>query len=156
MRTLDFSPLFRHSVGFDRMQSLLDSASRIDSASTAYPPYNIESHGENNYRISMAVAGFSADELDVTVKENTVVITGKSADADEKVEYLHRGIAKRAFERRFDLADTIKVIGGNLDNGVLYVDLVREIPEEQKPRRIEIATNSGSVTPKSVENKKAA
>lgn len=156
MRTLDFSPLFRHSVGFDRMQGLLDAASRTDSATTAYPPYNIESQGENTYRISMAVAGFSADEIDVTTRENTVVITGKASDVNEDVEYLHRGIAKRAFERRFDLADTIKVTGGNLHNGILHVNLVREVPEEQKPRRIEIATSPAVRGLESVEAPKAA
>jgi molecular chaperone IbpA len=153
MRTIDFSPLFRHSVGFDRMQNLVDTATRLDTGDSAYPPYNIESHGENDYRITMAVAGFDANDIDVTVKENTVVITGKSAADDDKTEFLHRGIGKRGFERRFQLADTIKVVGGSLDNGLLHVDLVREVPEEQKPRRIEIATESKS---HSIESKKAA
>ncbi len=156
MRTLDFSPLFRHSVGFDRMQRLMDSAARMDTANTAYPPYNIESRGENTYRISMAVAGFSADELEVTVKENTLLISGKSSDETDQVSYLHRGIAKRAFERSFELADTVKVVGGDLDNGMLHVDLVREVPEEQKPRRIEITSASGLSSQKSIDTQQAA
>lgn len=153
MRTIDFSPLFRHSVGFDRMQNLVDSATQLDSGNSTYPPYNIESRGENDYRITMAVAGFDANDLDVTVKENTVVITGKSVDETDKVEFLHRGIGKRGFERRFQLADTVKVVGGSLDNGLLHVDLVREVPEEQKPRRIEISAAANS---RSIESKKAA
>ena len=153
MRTIDFSPLFRHSVGFDRMQNLVDSATRLDAGDSAYPLYNIESHNENDYRITMAVAGFDASELDVTVTENTVVITGKSADGEGDVEFLHRGIGKRGFERRFQLADTIKVVGGSLDNGLLHVDLVREVPEEQKPRRIEIVAPDKA---RSIGTKKAA
>lgn len=153
MHTIDFSPLFRHSVGFDRMQRLLDSASRTDSSAQTYPPYNIESQGENDYRITMAVAGFSPEELDVTVNENTLVISGKHAEETGDGEFLHRGIARRAFERRFDLADTIKVIGSHLDNGLLHVSLVREVPEEKKPRQIEIQTN-GDV--KEIGNKEAA
>ena len=140
MHTIDFSPLFRHSVGFDRMQNLLDSATRLDSGGSAYPPYNIESHGENDYRITMAVAGFDENDLDVTVKENTVVIAGKSSAAESNTEFLHRGIAKRGFERRFQLAENVEVVGGSLDNGLLHVDLVREVPEEQKARRIDIST----------------
>lgn len=140
MRTIDFSPLFRHSIGFDRMQRMLDSATRMDSSANAYPPYNIEQVGEDNYRISMAVAGFSEQDLDVTAKENTLVVSGKMADASEEKTYLHRGIAERAFERRFELDDHIKVVGGSLVNGLLNIDLQREVPEEKKPRKIAIET----------------
>lgn len=153
MHTIDFSPLFRHSVGFDRMQRLLDSATRTDSNAQSYPPYNIESRGENDYRITMAVAGFSPQELDVTVNENTLTISGKHAEETVEGEFLHRGIARRAFERRFDLADTIKVTGSALDNGLLHVSLVREVPEEKKPRQIEIQTATGV---KGIEKKQAA
>ncbi len=140
MRTIDFSPLFRHSVGFDRMQRMLDSATRMDSSANAYPPYNIEQVGEDNYRISMAVAGFGEQDLDVTAKENTLVVSGKMADESEDKKYLHRGIAERAFERRFELDDHIKVVGGSLVNGLLNIDLQREVPEEKKPRKIAIET----------------
>ncbi len=149
MRTIDFSPLFRHSVGFDRMQRMLDSATRMDSSANAYPPYNIEQVGEDNYCISMAVAGFSEQDLDVTAKENTLVVSGKIADEDEDKTYLHRGIAGRAFERRFELDDHIKVVGGSLVNGLLNIDLQREVPEEKKPRKIAIETKeSGRIEKK--------
>lgn len=150
MRNIDFSPLFRHSIGFDRMQQLLDSAARHDSSATAYPPYNIEQTGEDGYRITMAVAGFSEAELDVTAKENTLVIVGKLGhDGDAEVSYLHHGIAGRAFERRFELADHIKVAGAELINGLLQIELVREVPEEKKPKKIAINT-------KAIEHKQAA
>ncbi len=138
MRTIDFSPLFRHSVGFERMQRLLDASARMESSTPSYPPYNIEQMGEDAYRISLAVAGFSEQDLDVTVEENTLVVTGKLAEDSEDKKFLHRGIAGRAFERRFELADHIKVIGGSLINGLLNIDLEREIPEEKKPRKIAI------------------
>ncbi len=140
MRTIDFSPLFRHSVGFDRMQDLLNAANRMDSSQNSYPPYNIEQIGEDGYRISMAVAGFGEQDLDVTTKENTMVVTGKIADEPGEKTFLHHGIAARAFERHFELADHIKVVGGNLENGLLSIDLVREVPEEKKPRKIAIET----------------
>lgn len=140
MRTIDFSPLFRHSVGFDRMQRMLDAATRMDSSANTYPPYNIEQVGEDNYCISMAVAGFGEQDLDVTAKENTLVVSGKMADESEDKTYLHRGIAGRAFERRFELDDHIKVVGGSLVNGLLNIDLQREVPEEKKPRKIAIET----------------
>lgn len=140
MRTIDFSPLFRHSIGFDRMQRLLDSAARIESSANTYPPYNIEHVGDDGYRISLAVAGFGERDLDVTVIENTLVVSGKLNEDGEDSTYLHRGIAGRAFERRFDLADHIKVIGGSLVNGMLNIDLQREVPEEMKPRKIAIET----------------
>lgn len=143
MRSLDLSPLYRATVGFDRLASALDSASRQDDSAYSYPPYNIERLDEDSYRIVMAVAGFSEDELDVTAKENTLTITGKKAAAeDEQTKYLHRGIANRAFERRFDLADYIKVNGARLENGLLTVELLREVPEAKKPRTIKIAGQS--------------
>lgn len=144
MRTLDFSPLFRSTVGFDRMQRLLDSAMRVDESNLSYPPYNIEAADEDSYRITMAVAGFGEEDLDITVKENTLVISGKARRDDDKVAYLHRGIAGRSFERRFQLADHIKVTGAGLENGVLAVELVREIPEEMKPRKIAISSGGGT------------
>jgi len=139
MDRFDFSPLFRSTIGFDRLTRLVDAATRVDNAALAYPPYNIEKTGEDAYRLTMAVAGFSPDELDITVQENLLLVTGK-AKKDEESRYLHRGIARRAFERRFSLADHIKVVGASLANGMLHVDLVREVPEVVKPRKIEIGT----------------
>ena len=138
MRAYDFSPLFRYSVGFDRMQRLLDAALERSDNAPSYPPYNIESVGENAYRITMAVAGFAEEDLDVTVKENQLTIAGRSERKEDEVSYLHRGIATRAFERRFDLADHVKVVGANLANGMLTVSLERVVPEESKPRKVEI------------------
>jgi molecular chaperone IbpA len=152
MDSFDFSPLFRSTIGFDRLTRLADAATRFDGGATAYPPYNIESTGENAYRLTMAVAGFSAEELDITVKENALLVTGKSKKDDEAKDYLYRGIARRAFERRFQLADHIKVVGASLDNGLLHVDLAREIPEAMKPRKIAIGTESA---PKVIDQKAA-
>lgn len=140
MRTIDFSPLFRHSVGFDRMQRLLDAANQTDQSANGYPPFNIEQVSEDGYRITMAVAGFAEQDIDITAKENTLVITGQHPDGREETTFLHRGIAGRAFERKFELADHIKVTGANLTNGLLKIDLVREVPEEKKPRKIAIET----------------
>ena len=137
MSAFDFSPLFRSTIGFDRLMQLADSASNTDS-STTYPPYNIEVTGTDSYRLTMAVAGFGQDDLDITVKENTLLVAGKGKKEEEANRFLHRGLARRAFERRFQLADHIKVVGAALDNGLLHVDLVREVPEEKKPRKIEI------------------
>jgi molecular chaperone IbpA len=140
MRGFDISPLLRSSIGFENLNRLVEYAGRID-AGDAYPPYNIEKTGERSYRIQMAVAGFARQELDLTVQENTLLVTGQAAsdnDAQERV-FLHRGIAKRAFERRFQLADTIKVIGASFENGLLNIDLLREIPEHKKPRKVDIA-----------------
>jgi molecular chaperone IbpA len=150
MDTFDFAPLFRSTIGFDRLLRLADTATRFDG--TGYPPYNIETTGENAYRLTVAVAGFAPDELDVTVKENELLVSGKSKKDDDSTVYLHRGIASRAFERRFQLADHIKVNGASLDNGLLHVDLVREVPEEKKPRKIEIAGGAG---PKVIDQKAA-
>ena len=142
MRTFDMTPLFRNSVGFDRMARLLDGVT-ADQAST-YPPYNIEKVDEDCYRITMAVAGFADADLDVQVKDNQLTVSGnvesKDEDANEK-QYLHRGIAARAFERRFNLADHIKVSGADLVNGLLHIDLLREVPEAMKPRTIAINNN---------------
>lgn len=141
MDPFDFSPLFRSTIGFDRLARLLDSANRTDSSTLAYPPYNIEKTGEDSYRLTMAVAGFGRDELDITVQENALTVTGKARNGDDESRYLHRGIARRAFERRFSLADHIRVVGASLENGMLHVDLVHEVPEAAKPRKIEIASD---------------
>ncbi|MFN3233022.1 MAG: Hsp20 family protein [Alphaproteobacteria bacterium] len=144
MRVFDNSPLSRSTVGFDNLFRLLDGATRYDTGHSGYPPYNIEKRGEDGYRISMAVAGFSEDELDVTVENDVLTLSGQAVQTTEdegeekQVHYLHRGIAKRAFKRRFHLADSVKVSGAGLENGLLHVDLVREIPEERKPRQIPI------------------
>lgn len=144
MRAFDFTPLLRSSIGFENLNRLVDLATR-DAAAEAFPPYNIEKVAQDAYRISMAVAGFSREELDLTVQENTLIITGRAAgEADgEQRDYLHRGIAKRAFERRFQLADTIKVTGASYENGLLNVELVREVPEHKKPRKVEIGQSLG-------------
>jgi molecular chaperone IbpA len=139
MDGFDFSPLFRSTIGFDRLARLLDASMRVDNASHGYPPYNIEKTGEDKYRLTMAVAGFSRDELDVTVQQNALVVTGKAKKGEAETRYLHRGIAKRAFERHFSLADHLKVAGASLDNGMLHVDLTREVPEAAKPRRIDVS-----------------
>jgi len=154
MDRFDFSPLFRSTIGFDRLARLVDSASHFDAA-PAYPPYNIEATGEDSYRLTMAVAGFARNELDITVEKNSLVISGQAQKEDEQTQgrYLHRGIARRAFERRFSLADHIKVTGASLDNGLLHVDLVREVPEEAKPRQIAIGE---AVSQPQVEQQKAA
>jgi molecular chaperone IbpA len=136
MNAFDFTPLFRTAIGFDRLASALESATRADAG--GYPPYNIELIGEDQYRISLAVAGFTADEIDIEVKENLLTIGGrKDADVADR-QYLHRGIANRNFERTYQLADYVRVDGAELKDGLLHVDLVREIPESMKPRRIEI------------------
>lgn len=142
MRNIDFSPVFRSSVGFDRMARILDQHLRATDTSTqpSYPPYNIERLDEDNYRITMAVAGFGEDDIQITAQNNSLLITGKlEANGDEaKRNYLHHGIAARAFERRFDLAEHIQVTAAELTNGLLHVDLVREVPEAMKPRNIDI------------------
>ena len=155
MDRFDFSPLFRSTIGFDRLARLVDSAARVEGAAPSYPPYNIEKTGEDSYRLTMAVAGFSQDELDITVHENTLIVAGKAESRNENGRYLHRGIARRAFERRFSLADHIKIAGASLDNGLLHVDLVREIPETMKPRTIKIS-GSETAQPQVSEHKAAA
>ena len=146
MDRFDFAPLFRSTIGFDRLTRMVDAATRADSASLAYPPYNIEKTGEDAYRLTMAVAGFSVDELDITAQENTLLVTGKAKKDEDENRYLHRGIAGRAFERRFSLADHIKVVGASLVNGMLHVDLAHEVSEAAKPRRIQIGTGRPEVT----------
>ena len=134
--TIDFSPLYQSAIGFDRMASLLDSVARDSKPS--YPPYNIELVEENHYRITMAVAGFSEDELEITTEQNTLVIAGRAGERDENRQYLHQGIAERNFERKFQLAEHVKVVSARLENGLLHVELEREVPEAMKPRRISI------------------
>ncbi len=150
MRTFDLSPLYRNTVGFDRLFSLLDSVGGVDAAPT-YPPYNIERTGENTYRITVAVAGFTDAELSIEVKENALTLKGekKAAEEQQSAQVLYRGIAARAFERRFQLADHMEVRGAVLENGLLHVDLVRNIPEAKKPRIIPIATTGEA--PKAIE-----
>ena len=141
MRTAyDFSHLFRSSVGFDRIFDLLENAARLQPIDN-WPPYNIEKTGEDQYRITMAVAGFSPDEIDVVQQENTLLVNGQKHPDPEGVQVLHRGIATRAFKQSFNLADHVKVTGAILENGLLTIELVREVPEALKPRRIEIASS---------------
>ena len=139
MTTIDFTPLYRSSVGFDRLASLLESASRND-ASSGYPHYNIEITGENQYTISLAVAGFARDELTLESRHDELLVKGKKATSedDSPKQFLHRGIAQRNFERRFQLAEHVRVVGADLENGILHINLVREVPEALKPRTIEI------------------
>jgi molecular chaperone IbpA len=139
MRNLDFAPLYRATVGFDRFADLMDRVLTADVPQPTYPPYNIEKTDENTYRISIAVAGFTPDDLSVEVKEATLFVAARKAENDEARSYLHRGIATRAFERRFALADHVRVAGAMHEHGMLHIDLVREMPEALKQRRIEIA-----------------
>ena len=145
MRNLDLSPLYRATVGFDRMADLVDRALTADGAASTYPPYNIEKTGDDAYRITLAVAGFAADDLSVEVRDGAVVVTARKPEADESRTYLHRGIATRAFERRFTLAEHIRVAGAGYQDGMLHIDLVREVPEALKPRQIAIATTTPKV-----------
>jgi molecular chaperone IbpA len=138
MRPIDFAPLYRSTVGFDRLLNLLDSVAGFDQSPTAFPPYNIERTDENQYRITMAVAGFAQDELKIDVKEQTLTVSGAKKAEKKEREYLHRGIAARSFERRFQLADHVEVKGADLQDGLLHVDLVRNVPERLKPRSIAI------------------
>ncbi len=158
MTTFDFSPLYRTSVGFDRLASMMSSATRQDQGNS-YPPYNIRATSEDHYQITMAVAGFAEDDLDITTEQNRLIVTGNRADEEEKGEYLHRGIATRSFERRFNLAEHVKVVAASLENGLLYIDLERELPEAMKPRTIKIGKSTarlldiekGSVKKKALE-----
>ena len=143
MRSVDFSPLYRSMVGFDHLAGLLEAASKTESASN-WPPYNIETTGENEYRVEIAVAGFKPEELNVEVKENTLTVSGRKTANDEARRYLHRGLAERNFERRFQLADYVFVTGAELADGLLSISLKRELPEAMKPRRIEIQNSSAS------------
>jgi molecular chaperone IbpA len=138
MRSFDLSPLFRSSVGFDQLDKLFDTAFREAARDTSYPPYNIAKLGQDAYRITMAVAGFGHADLDLTVQENVLIVKGQIARPEKEVEYLHRGVAQRAFEHRFQLADHIKVVGADLNNGLLDIHLEREVPEQMKPRKVTI------------------
>ena len=142
MRDFDLSPLFRSAIGFDRLPSLLDTAMRTAGPTDSYPPYNIEKTGEDAYRISIAVAGFARDDLEIEVRDGVLLVRGKNAEEPDGVTYLHRGIAGRAFERRFQLAEHVRAETADLVNGLLTVDLVRELPEARKPRQIEIKTGA--------------
>ena len=155
MRTFDLSPLYRSTVGFDRLFSLLDQG--VEGAAPGYPPYNIERTGDNEYRVTVAVAGFAEPELSVVAKENTLTIRGEkhAKEQEKRGEVLYQGIAARAFERVFQLADFVQVKGAKLENGLLHVDLLREIPEAKKLRQIPIG-NRNTVEQKTVEQKQAA
>lgn len=139
MAANDLSPLYRTLVGFDRIASLMDQAQRLDAA-PGYPPFNVEQTGDDAFRIELAVAGFGEDDLSIEFKQNTLVVTGRRAPAEEGRRYLHRGIAERSFERRFGLADHVRVEDARLENGLLTIDLVRELPEILKPRKISIGS----------------
>ena len=149
MRAIDFSPLYRSTVGFDRMFSMLDNVSQPEPAQT-YPPYNIELTGENAYRITMAIAGFGEDDLSIEARENTLSVKGKLKDDEKNTgkEVLFQGIAGRAFERRFQLADHVEVRGASLENGLLHIELVREIPDAMKPRKISINADAKMIDAK--------
>jgi molecular chaperone IbpA len=152
MRSYDFSPLLRATVGFDRMMQLIDNAARVDEG-VSYPPYNIEKSGEDSYRITMAVAGFAEDELNVTVQESALLVEGhKSKESEEGRQFLHRGIATRSFQRSFQLADHIRVTGAKFENGLLHIELAREVPEAKKPRTIAIDTVKAGKARKVLEN----
>jgi molecular chaperone IbpA len=160
MRTFDLSPLYRSTVGFDRMFNLLDQASRLDAGAANWPPYNIERTAEDAYRITMAVAGFGPQDIDLVQQENTLLVGGRRPVENESAEVLHRGIASRAFRQSFDLADYVKVAGATLENGLLTIELKREVPEALKPRRIEIVTRQSDTKQHenvhSIEHSKAA
>ncbi|MBL8699963.1 MAG: Hsp20 family protein [Alphaproteobacteria bacterium] len=151
MTHLDFSPLFRTGIGFDRVSRLIDSALSGNEQAASYPPYNIEVTGDDSYRLTMAVAGFGPDDISITQQENALFVAGRVKPVEGERRYLHRGIAGRAFERRFQLADFIKVSGAQIANGLLHVDLVREVPEAMKPRQIKIV----GAEPQSIEAKAA-
>ncbi len=144
MRHIDFAPLYRSTVGFDRLFDLLDAVPGFDAGATAYPPYNIERLSENEYRVTMAVAGFAEDEINVDVKEQTLNVRGEKKAEDKERQFLHRGIAARAFERRFQLADHVEVKGADLKDGLLHIDLVRNVPERLKPRSIAIGNGKAA------------
>jgi molecular chaperone IbpA len=157
MRTYDFSPLTRSFIGFDRMADLIDNASKL-GANGSYPPYNIAQTGENDYLIELAVAGFGDGDLSLETHENVLTIVGTKAANDEQGDYLHRGIAERGFERRFQLADHVIVSGASLKNGLLRINLTRELPEAMKPRKIEITQKGDEnlITQKPSRKRKAA
>lgn len=158
MRTFDFAPLYRSTVGFDRLFDLMDQANRADVSST-WPPYNIEKVSEDAYRITLAVAGFTQDEIELTQNGGTLFVGGQKADRESETQMLHRGIAARHFRQTFNLADHVKVTGANLEHGLLTIDLVREVPEALKPRRISIGRDQATGqdnAPAQLDQKKAA
>jgi molecular chaperone IbpA len=155
MRTFDLAPLYRSTVGFDQLANMMDRVLSNDVAQPSYPPYNIEKTADDAYRISLAVAGFSADDLNIEVKQNALVVTAKKGDETAEKTYLHRGIATRAFERRFHLADHVRVTGAGHEDGMLHIELEREIPEALKPRRIEISSGSSKAVKQDVVDAKA-
>ena len=139
MRNVDLSPLYRSFIGFDHLASMLDAASRSEKQN-GYPPYNIESLSEDKYRITMAIAGFAENEIDIEVEGNALVIVGKKADKQDEKKFIYKGISERNFERKFQLGDHVKVLAADLENGLLHIDLERVIPEAKKPRKIEIGS----------------
>jgi molecular chaperone IbpA len=144
MNSIDFTPLYRSSVGFDRLASMLDTAMRSEATPSSYPPYNIEMLEDDRYTITVAVAGFEQDEIDIDVEKGVLTVRGKK-ESEEEHNYLYQGIANRAFERKFNLADYIEVVGAKLDNGLLSIDLVKEIPEAMKPKKIQINQDDSKV-----------
>lgn len=155
MNSFDLTPLYRTAIGFDRLADMLTNAARVDG--NGYPPYNIEARGEDQYRITMAVAGFSRDDIEIVSEQNTLTISGRKADEDsEDAEFLYRGIANRAFERRFQLADHVRVETASLENGLLHIELQRELPERMKPRRISIGGSDGLIEGQHKDAEKAA
>ena len=151
MTTFDLSPYYRSTVGFDRIFSILDSLGGVDNSGNSYPPYNIERTGDNAYRITMAVAGFAESDLNIEAKESVLTVRGERGDdADKDNEVLYRGIAGRSFERRFQLADHVEVHGARLENGLLHIELVRELPEALKPRKIAINASDAGAKPAKV------
>jgi molecular chaperone IbpA len=149
MRTFDLSPLFRASVGFDNLARVFDAATRVDESYFTYPPYNIVKSGEDAYRITFAVAGFGENDIDVQVENNTLTVKAKVAQDTADATYLHRGIAGRSFERKFELANHILVSGARMENGLLHIDLKREVPEALKPRKVAI-TSAPASAPKTI------
>ena len=148
MRTFDLTPLYRSTVGFDRLANMLDSVTRNDGSQNGYPPYNIEKTGEDAYRITVAVAGFTDAELTIEAKDGQLVVSGRKTEEDEANSpvYLHRGIATRAFEKRFQLADHVRATGATTESGLLHIDLIREVPEALKPRSIKIETRGKALS----------
>jgi molecular chaperone IbpA len=155
MRTFDLAPLYRSTVGFDQLANMMDRVLSNDVAQPSYPPYNIEKTADDAYRISLAAAGFSADDLNIEVKQNALVVTAKKGEESPDKTYLHRGIATRAFERRFHLADHVRVTGASHEDGMLHINLEREIPEALKPRRIEISSGATKAVEQDVVDAKA-
>jgi molecular chaperone IbpA len=151
----DLTPLYKNTVGYDRFARLLDTMNTVETAGNGYPPYNIERLDENEYRITMAVAGFSEEDLNIEVKENALTVNGEKDQDQSGTEFLHQGIAARDFERRFQLADFVEVAGAKIENGLLHIDLKREIPEAMKPRTIEISADKGKNKAKTIDQKAA-